>query len=118
MAKKLKIWNVRGWGRKDYDEDSPTYGQYLYPKAVSRIYICAHSRAHASRIMAAHLPMWSYFKDEPNAANHELKEYGSEGCWGLHMEEAGIEPEIGIWVAVGNEHHPEIKCIWKESDEQ
>ena len=113
MAKKLKLWNGRGWGRQNYE--GPLKHHHVYPGAASRIYICAHSRAHAARIMAEHLPRYSGFNGEVSAATHELKTYASEGSWGTDMK--GIEPEVGIWVAVGRESHPDIKCIWKESDE-
>lgn len=77
MAKKLKLWNGRGWGRPCY-ADGPDKHKYLFPKAASRIYICAHSRAHAARIMAEHLPRCSGFNNEVDAATHELKCYASE----------------------------------------
>ena len=112
MAKQLKLWNVRGWGRQDYD--GPNIHHYVYPRAACIIFICANSRAHAARIMAEHLPVFSGFKDEPGSATHELKVYGCEGCWGNSMED--VEPEVGIWVGVGRENKPEIKCVWKESD--
>jgi len=115
MAKQLKLWNVRGWGRPCY-EAGPDRGLYLYPEAASHIYLCAHSRAHAARLMAEHLPKRSGFRDRVGEACNELKNYASEGCWGKYMEDAGIEPEVGIWVSVGHHGQPEIKCVWKESD--
>jgi len=114
MAKQLKLFNVRGWGRQEYS--GPNKGLYVYPRAASHIYICANSRAHAARIMIDHLPPGGNFGHAAGSASHELKVYGVEGCWGNRMK--NIEPEVGIWVALGRESHPEIKCVWKESNNE
>jgi len=114
VARKLQIWNGPGWGRQCYDE-GPDRNKYLYPGAASRIYICAHNRRHAARIMAEHMPRESHCTWEDENYKY-LRDYAHEGCWGKHMD--GIEPEVGIWVATGHEAHPEIKCIWKESDNE
>jgi len=85
MAKKLKIWNGRGWGRANYGKN---YEKLPTPISqwCERIYICATSKAEALRICEA--------VGHP-ISMHEINEYWSAGCWGNSMD--GIEPEVGLW---------------------
>jgi len=88
MAKTLKIWNGRGWGRQKYD----TNGRHIYDPTgreyCDHAYVCAHSTAEAIRILneAAGYRV---------ASSHELNTHWTKGCWGNSME--GITPEVGVW---------------------
>lgn len=70
MAKKLKLWNGRGY----------------IPK--THLYICAHSKADAVRMLLEIYPArgWLY----------EINNYYSPDCWGDAMD--NITPERGIWL--------------------
>ena len=110
MAKKLKIWNGRGYGCRDY---SKPHGRahYEYPDSSEQLFICARSRAEAARILSR------AGGGSTGQANSEIKVYFSEGCWGNNMSH--IEPEVGIWGKFGNMSDGwEYKCIWKESDDE
>jgi len=108
VTKQLKIWNGRGYGRGFYD--TPIQREYhCFPLSVEHIYVCAHSQAHAARIMSEHLDY-----NESNALS-ELKVYFNKGAWGNSMK--GITEEVGVWVKITDTNgYEKIICIWKESD--
>lgn len=89
MKKKpLKIWNGRGHGR-DYDR--------------GHFYVCATSRLHAARLIAT---ASGYDGQTDSRAigqmDRELRDYYSEGCWGIAME--GITPDVGVWATKTSQH--------------
>jgi len=78
--KTLKIWNGRDWYCKGH------------------LYVCAHSRAEAIRIVNAAYRCIRGLKlrDDVNIITvNEARDYWVEGCWGNAME--GITPELGVW---------------------
>jgi len=90
MAKKLKIWNGKGWGRTRYDKD----GEKL-PTPIEdyceHVYVCAYSKTEAVRIYNE--------VSRGSITVSEVNNYWSADCWGNQME--GIEPELGVWGTQG-----------------
>ena len=87
MAKTLKIWNGRGWGRPRYDpKDIHQRLHVPYEEYCDHIFVCAHSKAEAVRIVNE---VGGY------VSVHEIDVYWSKNCWGKIMK--GIEPELGVW---------------------
>lgn len=79
--KPLLIWNGRG-----HQSD---LGERI---RWDHLYVCARSRAEASRLMAKALG-----RPKDTSFLSELKNYYSFGCWGNRM--TGITPEVGVWGA-------------------
>jgi len=88
MAKTLKIWNGRGWGRPryDYENDNQRLPTPI-EEYCDHAFICAHSKAEAVRI----------FNEVSRGyiTVNEVNNYWSANCWGNPMK--GIEPELGVW---------------------
>ena len=85
MARKLKVWNGRGYCANASDRDERW-------KSCKRndplhINICAHSREDARKVIE------EYCGKLPSVA--ELRDYFSP-CWGNSMN--GITPERGLWI--------------------
>lgn len=84
MARKLKVWNGRGYCCRNADD--PRWRGINHSESV-HANVCAHSRADARRVIA------EYAGYDPR--DTEIRDYWSE-CWGSSME--GIEPERGLWL--------------------
>lgn len=88
--KQLKLWNGRD------------------PECTGHFYVCAHSRAHASRIASEAYRIIKGLKSRTDVGDivtvNEIKDYWSEGCWGNAMN--GITPEIGVWHSKGYPEKP------------
>jgi hypothetical protein len=104
MAKKLKIWNGRGWGRSNYGRDGDKLPTSFYQFA-DHIYVCAHSKAEAIRMVndcgTGHISI------------SEVNNYWSS-CWGTSMKD--IEPELGIWATQKGNDKP-VKIYPKEEED-
>ena len=87
MARKLKVWNGRGWGRRNYDENGSLILDPTGKEFCNHAYVCAYSRGDAVRAIAE---ATGY---DIITAN-EIKIYWAE-CWGSTMD--GIEKERGVW---------------------
>lgn len=84
MKPRLRTWNGRA-----------------VHKRGSHLYVCAHSAAHACRLLAvAH----GLGQEGANRWTSELKHYFCE-CWGKPMD--GITPEVGVWITNGYNSQPE-----------
>jgi len=88
--KKLKIWNGRGWGHRQYGKDNRIIPDPIGIKYCDHAYVCAYSRAHAVRLI-------NQAVGYDVVSDNELKTYWNEGCWGDRMD--GITQEVGVWTA-------------------
>lgn len=106
MAKKLKIWNGRGWGGYRYDKDGNKMYDPTGIKHCDHAYVCAHSQAEAVRIINEARGGWGMTVSE-------LRNYWSD-CWGNSME--GIEPELGVWTT--QKYNDKPKRIYPIEEEE
>ena len=89
MPRQLKIWNGGGWGRQRYNKNNEKIPTSLEDWCES-IYVCAHSKAEAVRLINE--------VHRHTLTTRDLDNYFSP-CWGNAMD--GIEPELGVW---GQQH--------------
>jgi hypothetical protein len=85
MAKKLKIWNGRGAGKK-------------YQRG--HIYVAAYSQKHAAELINEACNAW--------ITPHEISKYYSP-CWGTKMD--GIEPTEPCVYASEDSHSKPIRIL-------
>jgi hypothetical protein len=104
MAKKLKIWNGRGWGRANYHPETHEKLPTPIEHWCDHIYVCAHSKKEV-------LEMFKEMKKYLTVS--EINNYWLPDCWGRQME--GIVPEVGIWGSQGAGSKP-IRIYPQESD--
>lgn len=88
MPKVLKIWNGRGLSYRKRDD--PAWDN-ISPNGSAKIFAAAYSRADLRRMLFEYSGV--------SASNNEIRDYWSEGSWGLAME--GIEVERGLWLKDG-----------------
>lgn len=90
---KLKIWNGRG------------------PKCRGEhFFVAAKNRTDAAKLVAKAANIFCGCPEREIDARdigqytREIRDYYSEGCWGIKME--GITPERGVWLTVGHNDTP------------